>query len=401
MNILLLAPQPFYQQRGTPIAVKMLAEELAAMGHKIDLLAYREGEDVQITGVTLHRIMRLPLIRNIPPGPSWKKFPCDAAMFFSAWRIMRRKSIDLVHAVEESALIAVALKMLRGVPYVYDMDSSLAEQTVEKWRLPRLGAKVLGAMESLAVRRSLGVVAVCRALEEKARAYAPEKLILRLEDVTLLHKVTSGPVLRDELAIAGPIILYVGNLETYQGIDLLLEAYAAAQAQNKVADLVIIGGTTEHIAHYRRRADALGITATTHFIGPRPIEKLGWYLHQADILVSPRTQGNNTPMKIYSYLDSGRPVIATRLPTHTQALGDDIALMVEPTAEAMAAGILHLLRHPEAGLEMAGRARRRVAEEYSHSAFQRKLRGFYSELQSSPGWLSRTYREEPQLARRR
>ena len=42
----------------------------------------------------------------------------------------------------------------------------------------------------------------------------------------------------------------------------------------------------------------------------------------ADVLVSPRLKGLNTPMKIYSYLDSGSAVLATRLRTHTQVLDD-------------------------------------------------------------------------------
>ena len=54
---------------------------------------------------------------------------------------------------------------------------------------------------------------------------------------------------------------------------------------------------------------------------------------QADVLVSPRTKGANTPMKVYSYLDSGVAVLATRLPTHTQVMNDETALLAEPTPE--------------------------------------------------------------------
>ncbi|MBT7065178.1 MAG: glycosyltransferase, partial [Verrucomicrobia bacterium] len=56
MKILLLAPHPFYQERGTPIAVRLLAETLAADGHHVDLLSYHEGDNVTIhPGVTHHR----------------------------------------------------------------------------------------------------------------------------------------------------------------------------------------------------------------------------------------------------------------------------------------------------------------------------------------------------------
>ena len=53
------------------------------------------------------------------------------------------------------------------------------------------------------------------------------------------------------------------------------------------------------------------------------------------MLVSPRLKGLNTPMKIYSYLDSGSAVLATRLRTHTQVLDDGIAYLVEPEPVAL------------------------------------------------------------------
>lgn len=381
MNILVLAPQPFYQQRGTPIAVKMLVEELAMLQHRVALLVYHEGENLPLQGVQLHRVPRLPLVSGISPGPSWKKLPCDLAMFFKALGIIRKNRIDLIHAVEESAFLALAFKFLYRIPYVYDMDSSLAEQTTQKWKLPRPLSSLLESLEKLAVRHSSGVLAVCRALEEKANRFAPGKLIHRLEDVTMLKTGDSGSLIRQELGITGPIVLYVGNLESYQGIDLLLESFAVGASDLKGAHLVIIGGTSEHIRQHTEKTKALGILPLVHFLGVRPLDHLAWYLQQADVVVSPRTQGNNTPMKIYSYLDCGRPVLATRLHTHTQVLDDEIALLVEPTPTAMAEGMKHLLDNPDLGNQMAMRARERVEQEYSPAAFTRKLTRFYQALE--------------------
>jgi len=115
------------------------------------------------------------------------------------------------------------------------------------------------------------------------------------------------------------------------------------------------------------------------------VKSLGAYLRQADVLVSPRLQGQNTPMKIYSYLDSGRPVVATRIPTHTQVLDDEIAQLVAPTPEAMAEGIIALLRDPARRVAIAGRAKARVKELYTPAAAQRKLRDFYHRIQAGIG----------------
>ncbi len=136
MKILLLAPHPFFQARGTPLAVRMVLEFLSARGHHVDVLTLHEGEDVSIPNCRIYRIPPIPGVRSVRPGFSLKKVLCDAVMFVSCLRMVRRERYDLIHAVEESAFIAAAAGAVSGVPYIYDMDSSLAEQMVEAY--PRL-----------------------------------------------------------------------------------------------------------------------------------------------------------------------------------------------------------------------------------------------------------------------
>lgn len=386
LRILLLAPQPFYQPRGTPIAVKMLAEGLAAQGHEVDLLVFHEGESVDMPGVRLLRAMRPPLVRDVPPGFSIKKLLCDATLTLRTAGLMLRNRYDVVHAVEEAGFIAMLGKWLLRRPYVLDMDSSMPEQIADKYPLPGPMLGLMNWMEKLAIRQSVGVVAVCKALEDKAREAAGDThLIQRLEDVSLLVPIDDGPKLREQLDITGPIALYVGNLESYQGIDLLIAGFAhhtslCQDSQSDPGHLIIIGGTDEHIAAYREKVESLELGPRIHLVGPRPVEQLSWYLGQADVLVSPRTQGNNTPMKIYSYLDSGRAVLATDLPTHTQVLDSGIAQLSEPTAESLGSGLHELFNDPEKRQQLADAAKQRVAAEYSPQAFARKLGEFYDAL---------------------
>src|SRR5204862_2313574 len=107
--------------------------------------------------------------------------------------------------------------------------------------------------------------------------------------------------------------------------------------------LVIVGGREDDIRRYRGMAGGLGIQSRVHFLGPRPVHELSALLKQADVLVSPRLKGLNTPMKIYSYLDSGTAVLATRLRTHTQVLNDENAYLVEPEPVALGGGLADLL----------------------------------------------------------
>jgi glycosyltransferase involved in cell wall biosynthesis len=389
MKILVLAPHPFFQARGTPLAVKRVLEFLSDRGHQLDLLTFHEGEDVHIPNCRIHRIARPLWISNIRPGFSVKKVVCDAVMFVKCLRMVRRNRYDLIHAVEESAFIAAAMQRIAGIPYVYDMDSSLAEQLVDAYPGLQFAFTTLRKLEAVAVRQSMGVLTVCAALEDVAHSHAPDKPIGRVEDTTLLSADQSyirngqgDSILPSGVDGTSPVAMYVGNLEHYQGIGLLLEGFRHALIRIPNAHLVIVGGLRDDIAHYGRRATQLGIGSRVHFLGQRPVSELESLFRRADVLVSPRLKGLNTPMKIYSYLDSGTAVLATRLRTHTQVLDDHTAYLVEPDAEALGDGLAELLSDPALRERLASQAKAYVQREFTPEAAHRKLGSFYTMMES-------------------
>jgi glycosyltransferase involved in cell wall biosynthesis len=389
VKILLLAPHPFFQARGTPLAVKTVLEFLSERGHEVDVLTFHEGENVEIPNCRIFRIVRPFWIRNVRPGFSTKKVVCDVFMFAKCLRMMRKTQYDLIHAVEESAFIAAAMQRLNGIPYVYDMDSSLAEQLVDAYPGLQFAFSTLRRCEALAVRHSLGVLTVCAALEDVAHGHAPGKPVGLVEDTTLLAADgnTSNGRSPDPLASLGvgdqnPVAMYVGNLEHYQGIGLLLDGFRYTLARLPAAHLVIVGGHEDDIHRYKRRAEHLGILSQVHFLGPKPISSLDGLLRRADVLVSPRLKGLNTPMKIYSYLDSGTAVLATRLRTHTQVLNDRTAYLVPPDPEAMGDGLAHLLSDPGLRSRLAVEAKAYVQQEFTPEAAHRKLTSFYTMMES-------------------
>ncbi|HKI03235.1 MAG TPA: glycosyltransferase family 4 protein [Thermoanaerobaculia bacterium] len=383
MRILLLAPHPFFSQRGTPIAEKMLLEVLAAQGHEIEVLTFPEGEDPKIPNCRIIRVPAPAWTRGMRPGFSLKKLAGDAVMLGACLARVRRGRYDVVHAVEESAFIALLCKWLFGVPYVYDMDSGLAQQMVDRFPVLARVRRLLDACERLAICGSCGTLAVCGSLEEQARACHPGGLVARLEDVSLLGDGEGrgrggDPGLCPPEWRQDPKVLYVGNLQAYQGIDLLLAAFAHALSLVPRARLVVVGGEAAEIACYRGEAERLGIAGHVLFAGARPVESLGDCLRQADLLVSPRVHGTNTPMKVYSYLDSGRALVATRLPTHTQVLDDEVALLVDPEPGPMGEGLARLLQDEVLRERLAAGARRLARAEFTPEAFRRKLLAFYN-----------------------
>ena len=132
LHILMLAPHPFFQERGTPIAVDLLLQTLSTQGHSVDVVTFAEGEDRDYPGVRIYRSWKPSWIHHISPGFSMEKLICDFFMFFKVMTIIRKQRPDIIHAVEESAFMALVYRCLYSVPYIYDMDSSLAQQMIEK-----------------------------------------------------------------------------------------------------------------------------------------------------------------------------------------------------------------------------------------------------------------------------
>jgi len=267
------------------------------------------------------------------------------------------------------------------------MDSSLPMQLVERTPALAAVAPLLKWFETLAARRAFAVVAVCDALAEIARAAGARRVFV-LRDVSLL--ASGGAPATDALAetnakrlnVERPCLMYIGNLEPYQGIDLLLESFALLIKSAPRAFLAIIGGKEDLIEKYRRKNAAIGIAARVRFFGPRPLAGMAGLFAEADILVSPRVKGVNTPMKIYSYLQSGKPVLATNLPTHTQVLDVSTAMLAEPDPEQFAAAMLRLLENPGLGRQLAERAAALAEEKYSLRAYADTAEKIYRQVES-------------------
>lgn len=186
MNILILAPQSFFVERGTPIAVKMLTETLESMEKsKIDLITYHEGQDIKFKKARHYRALIPRWIKNIHPGISLKKLLADVffSLFVFKHLALQKKKYDFIHAVEESVFIALAVKLITGKKYVYDMDSSIAEQSSDKWVFLKLIQFLLNFLENLAIKNARGVLPMCDALAKKAKL-AGAKNVTTLRDIS-------------------------------------------------------------------------------------------------------------------------------------------------------------------------------------------------------------------------
>jgi glycosyltransferase involved in cell wall biosynthesis len=168
-------------------------------------------------------------------------------------------------------------------------------------------------------------------------------------------------------------IVYSGTLEPYQGIDVLIKAFKKVVLEIQEAFLIIVGGNKSQIEFYSALAAALGLDGNIWFAGQVSQNLAKHFIKLADALVSPRTEGTNTPMKIYEFLSTGKPLIATNIHSHSQVLNDDIAFLVNPVPEDMAKGIIEALESNGKSLEITANAKRFFKQKYSRSIYKKKM----------------------------
>jgi glycosyltransferase involved in cell wall biosynthesis len=375
VKILMIAPEPFFEPRGTPFSEYHRIRALLELGHTVDLVTYPFGQDVALAGLRVFRCARPPFIHEARIGPSFSKIPLDAALTATAIRRALSERYDAIHSHEEGSVIGVVLAAILGVPHLYDMHSSLPQQLTNfAFSRSRLLIRIFSWMEQFVIRHSRVVVVICRHLEETVRAIDASVPVVLIENAPGSGDTPlpgSGATLRAEwgLPFDAPVVLYTGTFESYQGLDLLCAAIARVALVRPDARFVLAGGRREQIDVVRELACACGADDSIVFAGQRPAADIPRFLDAADVLVSPRSTGTNTPLKIYQYLRSGRPIVATRLLTHTQVLTDDIAILTEPTTDAFAEGILSALADPIRAREIGERARRLAEAKYTYDAY--------------------------------
>jgi glycosyltransferase involved in cell wall biosynthesis len=381
LRILMIAPEPFFEPRGTPFSEFHRIRALTALGHSVDLVTYPFGADVSMPGLRIFRTLRPPFVHGVKIGPSIAKLPLDALLALTALRRAIGGGYDAVHSHEEGGLIGIVLAAILRVPHLYDMHSSLPQQLTNfSFSRSAVVRRVFQLIERLMIRRSRVVIVICPSLEETVRGIDRGANVVLIENApgSLDGEVTpaESAAVREKFGFssATPIVLYTGTFEAYQGLDLLFDAMAVVKRRRPDARLLLAGGKPDQVDRAKAQARAAGIGDVTTLAGERPAGEIPAYLAACDAVVSPRSKGTNTPLKIYQYLRSGRPIVATRLLTHTQVLDDETAILTGTSAAEFAEGILQAL-DDRARAEAVGRRARELADtKYSYEAYLERTR---------------------------
>ena len=396
MRVLMLTPQPFFEPRGSCYQVLHRVETLTALGHEIDFVTYHVGETPAVEGLTVHRIWRVPGINKVKVGPSLPKIVLDVLLFVTAIRLLLRNHYDLIHAHEEAGFLGVLLRGVFHTKLLYEMHSSLPQQLSNfNFYAARPVVNLFQRLERWALAHSDAVITICVDLQNhvaKINPAIPHALLENVGDAAPQHRQPiashNGKADSTESSLIAtygldgrPVILYAGTFERYQGLEMLLEAVAEVRRSVSNALFLLVGGKPDQIEALRRRAQELRLQDAVVFTGMVPQDDIPGFLEVADILVSPRLLGTNTPLKIYGYMRTGKPIVATDLWTHTQVLTPEVAILTRPNAEDFAAGLIHVLNDAEYGRRLAEAALRLAEEKYSYQHFVQETKRLYDGIE--------------------
>jgi len=378
LNVLMLAPEPFFQPRGTPISIHFRIKALADLGHRTELITYPLGEDLAFANFTIFRIPNLLRLKKIKIGPSAAKLPLDALMAVRTLSALLRRRYDVVWSHEEAGWWGALLAKIFRIPHLYDMHSSLPQQLENfDFSSSRLLKGIFDAMERFVLRSSRSVIVICRDLLDYVEGHGFGAKAVFLENFMDFADFAVEPLsaaeiarVRADVAPNGEkIVLYAGNFEPYQGIPLLIASFARVRSR---AVLLIVGGVKAEHDAARATAEKLGAGGRIAFIEKVAPQKVPLYVAASDVLVSPRVSGTNTPLKIYSFLKAGKPFVATKLWTHTQVLDDAESILADPDPESFAAGLTLALESEEAQVR-AREAKRRADRDYVYPRYLEKI----------------------------
>jgi len=136
------------------------------------------------------------------------------------------------------------------------------------------------------------------------------------------------------------IAVYTGHLFGWKGADTLAEAAKKLSDEFKI---VFVGGTERDIASFKEK---YGRLANVSIVGHKPHREIPVWQKAADLLVLPNTAKEDiskyytSPMKLFEYMASGRPIIASDIPSIREIVDEKTAILVKPDdPEALAEAI--------------------------------------------------------------
>lgn len=308
-----------------------------------------------------------------PPGPAglneWRLIRATEARLLQLARELRP---DVIHAHSPvlNAIPAIRVGRKLGIPVVYEIRAFWEDAAVDHGTTSEgsLRYRATRALETWAIKRVDHVFTICEGLRRDilARGIAESKVTVIPNAVDVEGFQLSGApddALKARLGLAGRTVLgFVGSFYAYEGLDLLLDAFAALHASQPDLRVLLVGGGSQE-ARLKAQAERLGIAGKVIFTGRVPHAEVSRYYDLIDLLAYPRHSMRLTelvtPLKPLEAMAQGRIFVASDVGGHRELIrdGETGRLFAAGDAGALAATVSDMLadrRHWPA-MRQAGR----------------------------------------------
>jgi len=304
----LIGAFPFPYPQGSQIFMADQARALARAGARPTLFTYGRGQGAIPDDLVLAAAPRWASPRAMRSGPRLGKPLADAALL-ATYVGHARGGVDcaLAHNAE-AALIALAARPRTGVPVVYVAHTILRHE-LSAYANPHFGPlldRIGGGIDRLIARRADAVVTLGDEPRRELEPFARGPVVVLPPG----HEILPAPddaAQRTACARFGltprRFILYAGNLDRYQDLDLLL---AAAERLPGDALPVVI-------ATHAADADASDLPtpdARRRIVAVRDFAEMRALIHAAHSLVLTRRRTGGFPIKLLNYMEAARPIVA-------------------------------------------------------------------------------------------
>lgn len=322
----MLAPTPYFADRGCHVRIYEEARALRDLGHEVRIVTYHLGRN--LGGITTRRIPRIPWYTKLSAGPSWHKPYLDILLFFTALRAARQFRPDIIHAhLHEGAFIGLPLKKFLSVPLVFDCQGSLTAEMADHGFIRRGSPlfRMFACLERFINRRADFIIT---SSGPGARTLVEEWGVSGDRVLALIDGVNSDnfkPLPRAEarrtlnLPRDAFIAVFLGVLNSYQGIDILLQSIRILRDKGVPVHFLVMGFPEEG---YRRMAEQAGIGDWVTFTGRIDYARAPLYLSAGDIALSPKISLTEANGKLFNYMACGLPTVVFDTPINREILGD-------------------------------------------------------------------------------
>ena len=391
-SIAMVAACPFPANHGTPAAIREMSEALACRGHSIRVVTYPLHDDIPVRGVAIDRVSHVGWNRGISVGPSYRRLIFDLLLAPKLLQVVREHQIELIHTHNyEAALVGGFVGWLTGVPVIYNaINTMISELPSFAFVRPRALGIGLARMLDYVVPRIADLIV---ADTEELRSFLltqgihPERVITIPSGVwPEMFAIGDGSHIRTRFAPeGGPLIIYTGTLDQFQGVDYLMAAFKIVQKRQPTASLLLVGSTVKraHLLKYKKMASELEF-ASRFAITSCTLDQLPDFLAAADVAVVPRPESPGIPTKLLNYMATGNAIVSFKRSAPILQHGETAFLVERATAESLAAGILAVLGDPVLARRLRTNVQKFVRGRFDWPSIAVKLEAVYAHVLNRP-----------------